>query len=153
MSSLGLPDAREQTFTDGWIRFGGLARQSTDSYWDPRKGVWFTYHTTEYTIADEGIPAPDVDFKDPKEVYRVVEQSWSEIKAQHSGAFFDPHEKAWRIVTARKPTDQGDADLQTRMKQAKKELDVADAEHDAGVLNEEEWQLRRREIKHKYKLD
>jgi hypothetical protein len=151
LSFPGLPNQREQAFTEGLrASFPGAA----DKYWDPSKGVWLAFPSTEWTISDVGIPSPpDLHFKDSKDAFRLIEQSWSEVKVKHADAFFDPRQQGWRTITKRGGTPGSEGDLAERERRAKQELEAWQAQFDAGVLNAEELKFRREEVKRKYRLD
>jgi hypothetical protein len=156
MTIPGFPDPRQKAFTDGWMSASGFPGTG-DQYWDPRTGAWLTRHSTDYTISDVGISSPDVKFKSPEEVYKGVEQSWSQIKGQHPNAFFDPRQLAWREITARTTsttpsTGPTTAELARRMQLAKPELDELDRELQAGRLKPDEYDRKRGEILRKYGL-
>jgi hypothetical protein len=152
MSFLDLPDPRAKAFTERWA--GSSSRLPSDLYWDPRAGAWVSYRSPDHTISDVGIPSPDVAFKTPDEVFERVEKSWAEIKAQHPKAVFDPRAAAWRIVTSAKTTPAPPKDdLAKRMERAKVELDALDQQYRAGILNAEEWERRRQEVRRKYQLE
>jgi len=151
LSFPGLPNQREQAFTEG-LKL--LPTEAADRYWDPRKGAWSTFRSTEFTISDVGLPPPpDLRFKDSKEVFRLIEQSWSEVKAKNTYAFFDPRQQGWRTITKRGGTPGSEGDLAERERRARQELDEWQAQFNAGVLNAEELKFRREEVKRKYRLD
>jgi hypothetical protein len=157
MTIPGLPDPRIKAFTDGWILKSGGFTGTTDDYWDPRKGAWVTYHSTDHTISNVGIPSPNVTLKPPDEVYQGVQQSWLAIKAQHPSACFDPREVAWREITPRTtPTTTTipatPAEVARRMKLAQPELDALDQELQAGSVKPPDYDRQRKEILRKYGL-
>lgn len=149
----GLPDPRAKAFTDGWLQNSSSAAPS-DAYWDPRRGAWASYRSTDHTISDVGIPSPDIKFKTPEEVFERIEKSWSSIKAQHPNAVFDPRAKAWRTVSRRTTsTAPPSDDLAKRMALAKAELEILDRQYREGILNAAEFDRRRKEVRRKYQLE
>jgi hypothetical protein len=155
MNVFRLPDPREAAFIGEWLRNSGFGAPP-DTYWDPRKGAWVKYSTSSHPISDVGIAPPDVQFKTPDETFERVEQSWATIKAQHPNAIFDPRLRAWRVPSAPATTPGSSPaadDLTKRTELAKKELDELDRQRRLNILNPEEWERRRQEVRRKYGLE